>query len=156
MSNNTVIKRNLKIPIKPIIPKKDTFGECIKNLGAGKTKEDNFICIDRAIAQSGTKKVSLESWEYLKKRPKSLKLKRSDLNNPSRVFQKKHNYLQVCNQGQIMVVYPDGVLYRQATPEVIERITQEHLIGYKVVQNSVFFAHLLPVTSLHLSELVKE
>ncbi|MDF5727424.1 MAG: hypothetical protein PUP92_05145 [Rhizonema sp. PD38] len=47
-----------------------------------------------------------------------------------------------------MVVYPDGVWYRQATPELIEWMIQEHLIGNKVVQEYAFLTHTLPETSL--------
>jgi (2Fe-2S) ferredoxin len=46
-----------------------------------------------------------------------------------------------------MVVYPDEVWYRQANPEVIERIIQEHLIGNQVVQEYAFLTHPLPKTS---------
>lgn len=47
-----------------------------------------------------------------------------------------------------MVVYTDGVWYRQASPEVIEWIIQEHLIGNKVVEEYAFLTHPLPETSL--------
>jgi (2Fe-2S) ferredoxin len=42
--------------------------------------------------------------------------------------------LQVCAGGPVAVVWPDGVWYRNATPENLDRILEEHIIGGKVIK----------------------
>lgn len=43
-----------------------------------------------------------------------------------------------------MVVYPDGVWYKATSPEVIERIIQEHLLNNQVVTDHVILTRPLP------------
>ena len=43
----------------------------------------------------------------------------------------------VCKGGPILLVYPDGVWYGAASPEQLDRIVDEHLLGGQVVEELV-------------------
>jgi (2Fe-2S) ferredoxin len=122
---------------------KDILGTCAKNLGLGQIERHVFLCADQTEPKCCSKETSLEAWNYLKKRLKELELDKPTASRPSCIFRTKANCLRLCWDGPIMVIYPDGVWYRAATPEVIERIIQEHLIKSQIVEEYAFITQPL-------------
>ena len=134
----------------------DELAVCVQTLELSRIQRHVFICADQTLPHCCSKEASLESWNYLKKRLKQLKLDQTTDTRSSCIFRTKANCLRVCCQGPILVVYPDGVWYRQASPEVIEQIIQQHLIANQIVQEYAFLTHPLPEPAVTATEMGQE
>ena len=84
------------------------------------TPSKALCCPDPALGQA--------SWDTLKRLVREL-----GLEDPARpqgvVWRTKADCLRVCAEGPILLIWPEGITYGAVTPERIERILQQHVVG---------------------------
>ena len=111
-----------------------------------------LLCATPTKALCGDPALGAASWERLKALVRSLGLE--DPDRPAGVvLRTKADCLRVCQGGPVLLVWPEGILYGGVTPERVERIVQEHVIGGRPVEEWIlrrtpFTAHECGVESL--------
>ena len=90
------------------------------------TPSKALCCPDPAIGAA--------SWDELKRLVREL-----GLEDPARpegiVLRTKADCLRICAEGPILLIWPEGTVYGSVSPERIEPILREHVIGGQPIEH---------------------
>ena len=87
-----------------------------------------LLCASPTVPRCAEPGIGAASWERLKQLIRDLKLE-DPLLEPGVVMRSKVDCLRVCRDGPVMLIWPDGITYGGITPDRIERIVRQHVIG---------------------------
>ncbi len=99
-----------------------------------------FLCTGEACSPPG---IGEAAWEVLKR-----ELKDRDLSlavGPQACYRTKVGCLRLCQDGPILLVYPEGTYYGGMTAARIPEFVREHLVEGRPVEGRIFARNPLPL-----------
>lgn len=118
----------------------DSAERVAETIGIPVARRHIFLCCDPTEPKCCEPEKSIQAWHFLKRRLREL-----GLSEAGGVLRTKADCLRICVDGPIAVVYPEGTWYRRCSPDVLEHIIQQHLIGGRPVAEHRFAERPLPM-----------
>ncbi len=100
-----------------------------------------FLCTGESCSAPG---VGEAAWEALKGELKARNL--SLATGPQACYRTKVGCLRLCQDGPILLVYPEGTYYGGMTAERIPEFVQKHLVEGRPIEERIFARNPLPPT----------